>query len=423
MRREQTATQQPERSESLLAAFRALSAGEDLERPEALLEQVAAASGAEEVALLVCADAAPGESRESQERGFTCRGHWAHAQHGERLGSRPGDEARVEAAVRRGGVLACHPDAPAGGAAHLELHEDPQELWCPLLVEGRTLGILVARRAAARPFDARAVAAIELLGAGMALAVDRLRFSQLWATKLAQADAAHAQLLLYANDLRATFWTERQHAEQLRRTLQDLEHAYGATVKALAMAVEAKDSCTGGHLQRVSAYGMEAIAVLDNRLLSTPGLQYAFLLHDLGKIGVPDAVLNKAGALTEEEWSIIQEHPAIGMRILDGVPKMDLVRDVVYTHHERWDGEGYPQRLQGEQIPLAARAFSVVDAFDAMTTDRPYRAAMTIPAALARLEQAAGTQFAPEAVEALCGVDHIRLEEIRLSVSQRAQLA
>ncbi|HEV3496695.1 MAG TPA: HD domain-containing phosphohydrolase, partial [Actinomycetes bacterium] len=149
-----------------------------------------------------------------------------------------------------------------------------------------------------------------------------------------------------------------------------------------------------------------------------PGLEYAFLLHDLGKIGVPDAVLNKAGPLTDEEWALMREHPAIGLRILEGVPHMDVVRAVVYSHHERWDGAGYPEGLKGEQIPLAARVFAAVDAFDAITTDRPYRVAATLEEALHRLREASGTQFAPDAVEAIHLVDRGRLAAIQATAGR-----
>ena len=246
---------------------------------------------------------------------------------------------------------------------------------------------------------------MELLATGAALATDRLRFLHRWSRKLEQADAAHSQLLRYADDLRTTFSAERRRAEELGEALDAVELAYTATVRALASAVEAKDAYTGGHLARVTAYGIEACRCLGGDLAATPGLEYAFLLHDLGKIGVPDAVLNKAGPLTDEEWALMREHPAIGLRILEGVPHMDVVRAVVYSHHERWDGAGYPEGLKDEQIPLAARVFAAVDAFDAITTDRPYRAAVSLEEALHRLREASGTQFAPDAVEAIHLVD------------------
>jgi HD-GYP domain-containing protein (c-di-GMP phosphodiesterase class II) len=133
---------------------------------------------------------------------------------------------------------------------------------------------------------------------------------------------------------------------------------------------------------------------------------------------VPDAVLTKAGPLSDEEWVLMREHPAIGLRILEGVPHMDVVRAVVYSHHERWDGAGYPEGLKEDAIPLAARVFAAVDAFDAITTDRPYRAAVGVDEALARLREAAGTQFAPDAVEAVHLVDRDRLAAIQATATR-----
>jgi len=374
--------------QGLLAPFRVLAGGEDLETAgAALLERACQAFEAEEGAILLAEEAfAPGPS-------------WGAPGRDGQIGTRRGDRELAADAVAVGRPLAAGPAA--------------REAWCALVVEGRAVGVLALRRAAGAPFTGDEQAAVELLATAAAVAVDRLRFLRLWSRKLDQADAAHSQLLRYADDLRTTFTAERRRAEQLREALDAVELAYIATVRALATAVEAKDAYTGGHLARVTAYGIEACRALGGDLAATPGLEYAFLLHDLGKIGVPDAVLNKAGPLTDEEWALMKEHPAIGLRILDGVPRMDAVRAVVYSHHERWDGAGYPEGLKDEQIPLAARVFAAVDAFDAITTDRPYRAAVSLDEALQRLREAAGSQFAPDAVEAIHNVDRERLAAIQ----------
>jgi HD-GYP domain-containing protein (c-di-GMP phosphodiesterase class II) len=365
-----------------------LAGGQDLEAGgAALVEQACLAFGAAEGTVLVAEEAfAPGPS-------------WGTPGPDGRLGSRRGDRELVADAVAAGRPLAAGPAA--------------REAWCAMVIQGRTVGVLALRRDAGPPFTGEQQAAVELLATSAAVAVDRLRFLRLWSRKLDQADAAHSQLLRYADDLRTTFTAERRRAEQLREALDAVQLAYIATVRALATAVEAKDAYTGGHLARVTAYGIEACQALGGDLAATEGLEYAFLLHDLGKIGVPDAVLNKAGPLTDEEWALMKEHPAIGLRILEGVPQMDAVRAVVYSHHERWDGAGYPEGLKGEQIPLAARVFAAVDAFDAITTDRPYRAAASLDEALARLREAAGSQFAPDAVEAIHQVDRDRLAAIQ----------
>jgi hypothetical protein len=386
--------QPPRVGEELLAPFRVLAGGEDLATAgPALLERACLALQAAEGAVLL------------EEDGFVAGPSWGAPGAGGPLGGRPGDRDLAAAAVGAG-----QPGAAGPGGV---------EAWCPMVVEGRAVGVLALRRPAGRPFAGGDLATVELLATGAALATDRLRFLRLWSRKLEQADAAHSQLLRYADDLRTTFSAERRRAEELGEALDALELAYTATVRALASAVEAKDAYTGGHLSRVTAYGNEACRALGGDLAATPGLEYAFLLHDLGKIGVPDAVLSKAGPLTDEEWALMREHPAIGLRILEGVPHMDVVRAVVYSHHERWDGAGYPEGLKGEQIPLAARVFAAVDAFDAITTDRPYRAAAGLDEALHRLRGHRGTQFAPDAVDAIHLVDRGRLAAIQATANRR----
>jgi HD-GYP domain-containing protein (c-di-GMP phosphodiesterase class II) len=388
----------PRVGEELLAPFRVLAGGEDLATAGAALVEGAcrALEAAEGVVLL-------------EEGGFGPGPSWGVSGPAGRIGARPGDRTLAADAVASPGA------EPTGRP--LVAGPGDTEAWCAMVVEGRAVGVLALRRDA-RPFAGEDLAAVELLATGAAIAVDRLRFLRLWSRKLEQADAAHSQLLRYADDLRTTFSAERRRAEELRQALDAVELAYTATVRALASAVEAKDAYTGGHLARVTAYGIEACRALGGQVATTPGLEYAFLLHDLGKIGVPDAVLNKAGPLTDEEWALMREHPAIGLRILEGVPHMDVVRAVVYSHHERWDGAGYPEGLKGEQIPLAARVFAAVDAFDAITTDRPYRVAASLEEALHRLREAAGTQFAPDAVEAIHLVDRGRLAAIQATANR-----
>ncbi|HYY82393.1 MAG TPA: HD-GYP domain-containing protein [Actinomycetes bacterium] len=390
--------------DGLLGVFRILAGGEELEDVGAtLLERTCHAFRAEEGALLL---AGPGPDEHAVAGGFVPGPCWGGPGPRGWLGARAGDRELVEAAAAVGRPLQAGP------------HGD--EAWCALMVEGRAVGVLALRRdpAEVAGFGDAELAAVELVATAAAVAVDRLRFLHLWSRKLAQADAAHSQLLRYADDLRTTFAAERHRAEELRAALGAVEEAYAATVRALATAVEAKDAYTGGHLARVTAYGVEACRALGGDLADTAGLECAFLLHDLGKIGVPDAVLNKAGPLTDEEWALMREHPAIGLRILDGVPHMEVVRAVVYCHHERWDGAGYPEGLKGEDIPLAARVFAAVDAFDAITTDRPYRAAVGLDEALARLRGASGRQFAPDAVDAIHLVDRERLAAIQATATR-----
>lgn len=205
------------------------------------------------------------------------------------------------------------------------------------------------------------------------------------------------QLQAYAKDVRESYGRE------LHR-LADLEASYHATVEALAVAVEAKDDTTGGHIRRVCQLGLLLAKAHLGSAAEDPQLAYGFLLHDVGKLAVPDAVLNKPGSLDEHEWTLIQAHPEAGARILAPVPFLDSAIDVVRHHHERWDGAGYPARLRGEDIPVAARIFAIVDTVDAMTSDRPYRDGLPLSDALAEVQSKSGTQFDPECVRTFSSI-------------------
>jgi ribonuclease P protein subunit RPR2 len=172
-------------------------------------------------------------------------------------------------------------------------------------------------------------------------------------------------------------------------------------VGALTSALEAKDTGTNAHSQRVQQYALELAWAIEPALLEQPSIEYGFLLHDVGKIGIPDRILGKADALTPSERRILETHALLGEQMLSGVAllKGDGLK-VVRNHHERWDGTGYPDRLGGFDIPLPARIFSVADALDAMTSDRPYREAMPWEAAFEELEAETGKQFDPNVVEA-----------------------
>jgi len=200
------------------------------------------------------------------------------------------------------------------------------------------------------------------------------------------------QLLLYAHDFRQLLELERAQ----RKLLQE---AYRETVVALAHALESKDGATGAHSERVRRYATELARAVDPYLLEEPSLEYGFILHDVGKIAIPDAVLGKREPLTESEWRLLRTHPKLGEQM---VGNATLLRghgvDVVRSHHERWDGLGYPEGRAGDEIPLAARIFTVADALDAITSDRPYRAARGWSDAVKEIVAQGGTQFDPDVV-------------------------
>jgi HD-GYP domain-containing protein (c-di-GMP phosphodiesterase class II) len=208
-----------------------------------------------------------------------------------------------------------------------------------------------------------------------------------------QTAARQRQLERYAADLREVFKQERARAQELRRS-------YKATVRALSNAVEARDAYTGKHAERVAAYGIALAEEAGLDVADSPQIEFGFLLHDVGKVGVPDAILFKSSALTEEEYALVRRHPMIGSEILRDVDFLGEGKLVVRHHHERWDGEGYPDGLAGESIPLAARVFAVADALDALTTDRPYRPASSFAHARTVVVAGSGTQFDPSVVAA-----------------------
>jgi HD-GYP domain-containing protein (c-di-GMP phosphodiesterase class II) len=220
------------------------------------------------------------------------------------------------------------------------------------------------------------------------------------------AAAKERQLERYAADLRETFKQERSRAQELR-------NSYAATVRALANAVEARDAYTGKHAERVAAYGLEIAAAVGLKLAEEPQIEFAFLLHDVGKVAIPDAILFKPERLSTEEEALMRRHTAIGADIVADIDFLGSARDVIRFHHERWDGAGYPDGLAGESIPLAARVFAVADALDAVTTDRPYRPARSLAAGRDEIDQGSGTQFDPAVVEVFRAVPDERLEEIR----------
>jgi putative nucleotidyltransferase with HDIG domain len=214
------------------------------------------------------------------------------------------------------------------------------------------------------------------------------------------------QLVLYARDLRHLLEVERA-----QRGL--LESAYRETVSALASALGTKDSGTRQHSQRVQRYALELAAAIDPIAAADPALEYGFLLHDIGKIGVPDQILLKPSPLSDAEWRIMRAHTVLGAQMIGGVAFLKGAGvQVVRSHHERWDGTGYPDRLSGEEIPLGARIFAVADAIDAITNHRPYRQARNWRASRREIIAQSGKQFDPTVVEAFVDREHA-LHEIR----------
>ena len=203
----------------------------------------------------------------------------------------------------------------------------------------------------------------------------------------------------------------RHQGKSLDRSFAELAAAHHQSLETLAAALETRDRETEGHCERVTRYARqlgEALGLPDEALA---GLERGALLHDIGKIGVPDAVLRKAGALDAHEWEQMRRRPVIGSEMVGRIHFLNEVLPVVRHHHERYDGTGYPDELAGEA--LAARIFAIADAFDAMTSDRPYRGASSVEVAREEIARCAGTQFDPRVVDAFLAIPTARIGEIQ----------
>jgi putative nucleotidyltransferase with HDIG domain len=203
-----------------------------------------------------------------------------------------------------------------------------------------------------------------------------------------------------------------QRTVELDKALNSLEGAYRSTLKALTAALETRDSETHGHSERVVTYSLRLGREYGLSSEEMKSLEFGSLLHDIGKIGVPDSILRKPAKLTEEEWVRMREHPVHGQQILRGIEFLEGAARVVAQHHEKWDGTGYPLGLHHEEIDICARIFAVADAFDAITSDRVYRRGKPYEAAAQELDDWAGRQFDPKVVEAFHRVPKEDWEEL-----------
>ena len=199
----------------------------------------------------------------------------------------------------------------------------------------------------------------------------------------------------------------------LASAYRQLQDTYRSTLEALGSALDTRDVGTEAHSRRVHGYALATAREHGVPEADLPDLAHGVLLHDIGKIGIPDAILLKPGPLTNAEWKIMRRHPEIGKALIERIPFLRGAVPIVWAHHEKWDGSGYPRRLKGEEIPLGARIFMVVDAFDAMTFDRPYSQAKPFDVAKAEIRRCGGSHFDPSVVESFFRVPEALLEEIR----------
>ncbi len=211
--------------------------------------------------------------------------------------------------------------------------------------------------------------------------------------------------------------------EMLRQAMADLERSYDITLEALGDALDLKDAETEGHSRRVTAYTIALARHCGVELAQTRVIARGAFLHDIGKMAIPDAILLKPGALTPEETIVMREHCARGYQILRKIPFLEEAAEIVYSHQEFFDGNGYPRGLKGEEIPLGARIFSVADALDAITSDRPYRRARPYGAARKEIERCAGTQFDPTVVEVFLELPDSLWEDLRAEMTRHPRFS
>ena len=196
----------------------------------------------------------------------------------------------------------------------------------------------------------------------------------------------------------------REQTEVIRSVMGEINLAYEHTLVALIRALDAREKEVGSHSERVMAYACLLAETAGITREECVIIGKGALLHDIGKIGVSDNILLKPAKLDEEEWKVMRTHPTIGYDILSGIRYFSGAADLVLNHHERWDGTGYPKRLAGEAIPTSARIFSLVDTLDAMTSDRPYRKALTFQAVLDEVVRCCGEQFDPRLVDVFLSI-------------------
>jgi HD-GYP domain-containing protein (c-di-GMP phosphodiesterase class II) len=224
-----------------------------------------------------------------------------------------------------------------------------------------------------------------------ALALDPDRSQQVQSVKGVLFVAASALLI---------FLVSRRYLDRAGTAAAELQHAYDATLAGWAAALDLRDHSTAEHTQRVTELTVALAARFGYAGDALEDVRRGATLHDIGKMGVPDHILGKAGPLTDDEWREMRRHPDLAVDMLRGIDYLAPALPIPWCHHEKWDGSGYPRGLAGEQIPLEARLFAVVDVFDAVTSERPYRSPMTDADALALIQDGAGSHFDPRVVAA-----------------------
>lgn len=225
---------------------------------------------------------------------------------------------------------------------------------------------------------------------------------------------ARVRTITRINRYRLLLDERRRSEEQAHRTTHELEHAYDTTLEGWARALDLRDKETEGHSRRVTEITVRLARAMGVCEENITHMRRGALLHDIGKLGIPDAILLKPGPLTDEEWAIMRKHPVYAYELLSPIPFLHAALDIPYSHHEKWDGTGYPLGLAGEDIPLAARIFAVVDVWDALSNDRPYRAAFPKDQVREHLQAIAGSHLDPNIVHVFL---RLNIDDIRRDIT------
>lgn len=209
---------------------------------------------------------------------------------------------------------------------------------------------------------------------------------------------AQVRTIIRLNRYRHLIDERTRLAEQIRQSKDELARSYDATLVGWVKALDLRDKETEGHSQRVTDMTVEMAQALAIDGEQIDHMRRGALLHDVGKLGIPDSILHKPGPLTDEEWALMRKHPVYAYDWLLSIPYLQPALDIPYCHHEKWDGTGYPRGLRGEEIPLAARIFALVDVWDALRSDRPYRAAWSVERVRDHIQSLSGKHFDPNLV-------------------------
>jgi HD superfamily phosphohydrolase YqeK len=307
----------------------------------------------------------------------------------------------------------------------------PGPTWLKLAVAGVAAGgahnlvnncgvAIVVSLATGRRFERVLLASLRMLGFSVLYGYAAVGFAtfhnqvgaQAFAYGMAPIAAFQVFLVIYARALRQHEDARTQHVHRIEQAGISLQRSYAETLVALTSALDARDQETEGHSRRVVEYTRLLAVRLGLGEHDLAMISQGALLHDIGKIGVPDAILHKPGPLTEEEWEVMRRHPQIGLHMVSGIEHLREARTIILHHHERFDGKGYPLGLRGEAITLGARIFSVADTLDAITQDRPYRAARSFDQAREEILRHRGTQFDPDVVDVFLTLNLPAMEEI-----------